>query len=193
MRTWLAAILAMTFTTPAAAQWAAGAEFGVVGFGPAARDSGSDVGADRTTIIGVRVTRGNPRHAVGIRMRYGKSGVRFTDGDVSVVQEHVVKSTEVSVFGAARLVSIGRASALLVEAGPTLTIWTPSGSPTRSRGGGALALAWVVPATRGLAAVLRFETSVSGSLFDAVNDLPSGATRRTTWRQGFLVEVRRTF
>jgi hypothetical protein len=192
MRTWLVACLVLLPAAPAAAQWAVAPEFGVVGFGVAARDSdGTNVGAERANVIGLRVTVGNLHRAVGLRVRHGSGGLRLSGHGLSVVQEDVFDFTELSAFAAVRVFRIGESS-MQVEAGPTLTIWNPNGESSRSRAGGAIDLAWVLPAGRTLAAAVRVETSVSGSVFDQA-DLPSSATRRATWRQGMFFEVRRTF
>lgn len=177
-----------------AAQWSVASEIGIVTFSGSARDTaaGLDLGPTRATMFGLRLAHTGARFGIALRLRYGTSGLGASNGDVTVVQEHTFKLYDVASVASRRLTTLGTGLALWLEAGPALSVWKAKTGERRTRLGASGGLAVLVPMSRRFGATLRFEGGVSASVFDAV-DVPAGVERRTAWRRGVSLEIRRSW
>ncbi len=176
------------------AQWSVASEVGIVTFSGSARDTatGLDLGPTRATTFGLRIARAGGRSAIALRFRYGTSGLGASNGDVTVVQEHTFKLYEVGAVASRRLTTFAMGSALWLEAGPALSVWKAKTGESRTRLGASGGLALLIPLGRRYGATFHVETGVSGSVFDAA-DVPAGIERRSAWRRGVALEIRRTW
>lgn len=185
MRTCLAVTLVLAaVAAPLPGQWSLTPEIGLSSFSGSGRDSsGLRMGPTRATVLAMRFGWASSRLAVGVRVLTGSSGLGASDGNFTVIQEHQVRLVELAGLVGWRVVRVGTASRLGFEAGPALAVWAPTEAATRSRLGAVAAAVWAFPVAARLDALVRVEAALTPSLFDAA-DLPSGATRRATWRRG---------
>lgn len=190
----LSLLLAAAVPNVASAQWSVAPELGIVNFGHSARDTalGLDLGPSSTAAVGFRVTRSWPRMGIALRFRYGTSGLASTNGDVTVVVEHVFKLYDISSLASWRLAQLAVGTTLQLEAGPVLSIWKAKGGESRARAGASAALALRIAMGPRYAATIRVEGGVSPSVLDAT-DVPTGLERRTAWRRGVAIAIDRRF
>lgn len=188
----LSLLLQAILPATATAQWSLAPEVGTVGFGRSARDTsaGLDLGPANTTAFGLGFSHYRGRLGITLRLRYAKSGLAATDGDITVIDEHTFTLYDLSPVASWRLSRVGPGAVLQAELGPVLSVWKATTGETRTRAGASAALMLRVDVAPRYSLAIRCEGGISPSVFDAV-DLPSSMVRRTSWRRGVVIEVGR--
>ena len=189
----LTLLLAAMQVAPAAAQWSFGPEVGIQSFSPSARDTvaGADLGPARATMLGLWFARTGARMDIELRLRYGRSGLAATNGDITVIQERVFTMYDISSTASWRLVRLGDATTLRVAAGPALSIWKAKGGERRTRVGATAGLQLRVALSARYHFSVRAEAGVHPSVFDQ-SDLIADTERRTAWRRSAAFALGRT-
>jgi hypothetical protein len=169
----LAALIGGAVTAPAAAQatWTITAELAMFDVSGAADGSVEEdavtIGADRATMLGVRLERAGPRIGVGLALRHATpafalSGPATTISDTEVGFSFYEIAPEVSV----RLAGGPGGPTLRVGGGPVVDIWDWAVSETHVRLGARGGLGLDLPLGRRFSAVISGAAAVSGSIFD---------------------------
>lgn len=176
----------------AAAQWHLGLELLATRYGGTSRDTagaaGTTLNPGATTMLGIRVDRTSARWSVGLKIAYGKTGIRGAAGPISLTDKAIGDLIEADILVGLRVGGIGPSGAVKVELGPALPLWdNGEGFRLRWAALGAATYDWRVAGR--IAGVLRMEGLVSPSWFDA-GELPPEVERVMTRRAGFSLGLR---
>lgn len=184
------AVAAAAPATPAAAQWAIGAEVSAARFWGASREDsgGRSLRPYRPTVVGVVGARSFGATSVTAHGYYARTSLALEGGDAVVAVKNALTLYGVAIEVSYRLVSLGHESSLMVGTGPLVERWDLSGTTAHLRAGlGATLALRVAPSDRWEAA-LRGGIAVSGSPFTSA-DLDSGFAPRALWRRQVAARV----
>lgn len=193
----LAAVVALALMSAvqpaaAAAQWRLGLELMATRYGGTSHDTAgtgeTTLNPGATTMLGLRVDRSTARWSVGVRIAYGKTGVRAAAGPISLTDKSVGDLIELDVLMQLQVGGIGPSGAVKVELGPALPLWdNGEGFRLRFAALGAAAYEWQIAGR--LTGALRLEALLSPSWFDP-GELPPEVKRIMTRRAGVSLGLR---
>jgi hypothetical protein len=193
----LAAVVALALMSAvqpaaAAAQWRVGLELMAARYGGTARDTtntaGTTLNPGATTMLGARLDRTSGRWSLGLKIAYGKTGIRGAAGPISLTDKGIGDLIEADVLVGFQVGGIGSSGAVKVELGPALPLWdNGEGFRLRFAPLGAAAYEWEIAGR--LTGALRLEGLLSPSWFDA-GELPPELERVMTRRAGVSLGLR---
>jgi hypothetical protein len=143
-----------------------------------------------TTIWGLRVSRTGPKVEFSLGVLFANTGVLFESEDAAVESRGLLELLEVSPQVSFVLLR-PREVALRIHLGAVLDHWSPEGANTRTLFGGLGALSLDLPFSSRFGAGLRWETVLTGSVFEE-NELPPEFSLKSGWSERWVLGVRYT-
>ncbi len=179
---------------PAVGQWSVALEAGVARFSGSARradsTSATTLGPFQPFTYGVRLMRQFGAAGLSMHLLYAQCGLAAKRGAFASVFFNDMQLVELAPELSVRLLRIGREGNLRLEAGPALHVWVIEELATRTRLAGSAALAWDWPLADRFEGLLRAGGTLSASVWDADDGLPTGFDRRATRRLGISFGLR---
>ena len=181
-------------TAPLAAQrsWGVALELANLSFGGHARSAATSPETaghpSSTRGWGLRLDGGGPKLGFALGVLVASSGVEFENDEASVEARNVLDLLEIAPEIVFVFFEPGEA-AVRLHAGMVLDRWSPDGDDARTSVGGLGAVSINVPFTARIGAQVRWQVTVTGSVFDE-NDLPPEFSRKSGWSERWIVGVR---
>lgn len=179
---------------PLAAQrsWGVALEVGSANFGGHAQST--DISPETkghpssTGTWGVRLDRTGRRVGFSLGILVASTGVEFVNDEAAVEARNLLELLEITPEVSFLLLK-PREAAVRVHAGAVLDHWSPEGDEARNSLGGLGALSVDVPFSSRISVQVRWQVTVTGSVFDE-DDLPPEFTRKSGWSTRWVVGMR---
>lgn len=141
-----------------------------------------------TTTWGLRVSHAGARVGFSLGVSVANTGVQFEDEDIAAESRGILGLMEVSPQ-VAFVVLRPREVAFRLHLGAVLDHWSPEGGSTRTALGGLGALSLDVPFSSRFGAEVRWETILTGSVFEE-GELPPGFSLKSGWSERWVLGVK---
>jgi hypothetical protein len=137
---------------------------------------------------GLRVSRAGSKAEFSVGALVASTGVQFEDEESAAEARGVLGLVEVSPQ-VALLILKPREAAVRVHLGAVLDRWSPEGDKARTALGGLAALSLDVPFSSRFGAEVRWETLLTGSVFEE-DELPPEFSRKSGWSERWVVGMK---
>ena len=173
-------------------KWGLGIELGLIRFWGASQSVADDHNPGlkpyRPTSVAVRIDREVGHIRLGLATLYAKSGVAIDGSSAAVVAKGQLSWIQVAPEISFHVTRLG-AAAIRLFAGPTLDVWNPVESDSRTKVGGQTGAELQTPFGNSVSGVLRVRTSLIGSVFKQ-EELPEGYEVRSMPSAGIALGLR---
>jgi hypothetical protein len=163
-------------------EWGLSTELGLSAFSGGARDSASSgtVGhPSRATSIGFRLDANSGKTRISVGLLYASTGLEISGSGLQVIARSAFKLFEVAPELAIRVFSLSSGGRVHVHGGMVIDRWKPAGEETRMLLGGLVAASVELPVSHRLTAGVRWETSITKSVFRQGEVPPEFELRRS--------------
>ena len=181
-------------TSPLAAQgpWAIAVELGSVSFNGHASSTATTPETtghpSPTRTWGVRISRTGESVGFSLGIVVASTGVQFESEETAVEARNILGLVEVSPQVAIVILKPREAS-LRLHLGAVLDHWSPDGDNARTALGALGALSLDLPFSSRFGAEVRWETTLTGSVFEA-DELPSEFSRKNGWSERWVLGLK---
>jgi hypothetical protein len=173
-------------------KWGLGIELGLTRFWGASRsvtdDDNPGLKPYRPTSVTARIDREVGHVRLALATLYAKSGVAIDGSKAAVVAKGQLSWIQVGPEISFHLTRLG-AAAIRLFGGPTVDVWNPVESDSRTKIGGQAGAELQTPFGSSVAGVVRIRTSLTGSLFKQ-GELPEGYEVRSMPTAGISLGLR---
>ena len=182
------------FAAPLTAQqhWGIAVELGKASFNGHGRSTATSPETtghpSPTTTWGLRVSRTGPRVGFSLGVLFANTGVQFESEDAALESRGLLGLLEVSPQVSFVLLR-PREVAVRIHLGGVLDHWSPEGANTRTSFGGLGALSLDLPFSSRISAEVRWETILTGSVFEE-DELPPEFSLKSGWSERWVLGVR---